>query len=106
MSPRPPVETERRRQILEAAMTCFAQKGYHLTTMDDIAAELPFSKGLLYYYFKTKRELFLAIMENWMDNSMQAWESLFSRNEDTTTLMRAWLNFGVQLLTQSTDLRG
>ncbi len=104
MSPRPTVETERRRQILEAAMTCFAQKGYHLTTMDDIAAELPFSKGLLYYYFKTKRELFLTILENWMDNSIQAWEALLSIDEDTTTLIHTCLNFGVQLLTQSTDL--
>ncbi len=104
MSPRPTVETERRQQILEAAMTCFARKGYHLTTMDDIAAELPFSKGLLYYYFKTKRALFLAILEDWMDNSMKAWEAQLSPDEDTTALMHACLNFGVQLLTQSTDL--
>jgi AcrR family transcriptional regulator len=104
MSPRPTVAAERRQQILEAAMNCFAHKGYHLTTMDDIAAELPFSKGLLYYYFKTKRDLFLAILKNWMDQSTIAWEMMLSPEDDATTQIRQCLKYGVQLLTHSTDL--
>jgi AcrR family transcriptional regulator len=104
MTPRPSVESERRRQILDAAMICFARKGYHLTTMDDIAADLPFSKGLLYYYFKTKRDLFLAIMESWMEASLKAWEAMLSPEDDATKQICTCLRYGVQLLAQSTDL--
>ena len=104
MSPRPNVETERRQQILGTAMVCFARKGYHLTTMDDIAAELPFSKGLLYYYFKTKRDLFLAILEDWMGKVTMAWEMMPSPDDDATTQLRKCLEYGVQLLTLDTEL--
>jgi AcrR family transcriptional regulator len=104
MSPRPNVETERRQQILEAAMACFARKGYYSTTMDDITAELPFSKGLLYYYFKTKRDLFLAILDDWMVKSMMAWEMMLSPDDDAPTQLYKCLEFGVQLLTLNTDL--
>ena len=104
MSPRPNVETERRQQILGTAMACFARKGYHLTTMDDIAAELPFSKGLLYYYFKTKRDLFLAILEDWVSKVTMAWEMMPSPDDDATTQLRKCLEYGVQLLTLDTEL--
>ena len=38
---------DRRRQILRAAMTCFARRGFHLTTMNDISAEAQISVGLI-----------------------------------------------------------
>jgi len=104
MSPRPSVEPERRRQILEAALACFARKGYHQTTMDDIAAQLPFSKGLLYYYFKTKRELFLAILENWMGQSIAVWKDILSPDDNAITQLRKGLEYSMQLLAQSADL--
>jgi AcrR family transcriptional regulator len=45
----------RRAQILNTAPTCFVRKGYHQTTMDDIVEEGGMSKGLLYWYFDSKR---------------------------------------------------
>jgi TetR/AcrR family transcriptional repressor of uid operon len=54
-SPTVPDHTEdRRRQILRAAMTCFARRGFHLTTMNDISAEAQISVGLIYRYFESK----------------------------------------------------
>ncbi len=54
----------RREQILQAAIICFSRKGYHLTTMDDIVAESGMSKGSLYWHFKSKKDILLAVM-NW-----------------------------------------
>jgi AcrR family transcriptional regulator len=52
---------ERRHQIMEAALNCFARKGYYKTTMDDIVAESGLSKGSLYWYFDSKDELFISM---------------------------------------------
>jgi AcrR family transcriptional regulator len=54
---------ERRSQILQAAMSCFAEKGYHLTTMDDIVAASGLSKGSIYWYYKSKKDILMAILE-------------------------------------------
>jgi AcrR family transcriptional regulator len=63
MSPKVDMADERRAHIMQAALACFARKGYHLTTMDDIAQESGLSKGSLYWYFESKKELFLSIFE-------------------------------------------
>lgn len=48
---------QRRQQILEAAVACFARKGFDKTTMVDIAAEAGVSDTLAYRYFSNKQEL-------------------------------------------------
>jgi AcrR family transcriptional regulator len=52
----------RRRQILSAALRCFARKGFHRATMQDIFGESDLSPGAVYSYFKGKDELMLAII--------------------------------------------
>lgn len=104
MAPRPSVEKERRAEILQAALACFTRKGYDATTMEDISAELPFSKGLLYYYFGSKRELFLALLREWASNSLQTWEELLSSEDDPVTRLRKSAAFATQLLASSSDL--
>jgi AcrR family transcriptional regulator len=60
MPPRPDVSEERRMQIIEAALACFTRQGYANTTIDDIAAESGLSKGAIYWYFKSKDDVFKA----------------------------------------------
>jgi AcrR family transcriptional regulator len=102
--PRPNVEKERREQILEAAMICFSRKGYHATSMDDITAELPFSKALIYYYFKTKRDVFMSILEDWMQKTTLVWETMLSSEDNATIQLRKCMEYGVQLILQFSDL--
>jgi AcrR family transcriptional regulator len=52
----------RRRQILSAALRCFAREGFHRTTMQDIFRESDLSPGAVYSYFKGKDELIAAIV--------------------------------------------
>lgn len=51
----------RRSEIVEAATRVFAERGYHLTRMEDVSAALGISKGLLYQYFETKEDLFMQV---------------------------------------------
>lgn len=48
---------QRRNRILQAAVTCFARKGFERTTMADIAAEAGVSDTLAYRYFSGKEEI-------------------------------------------------
>src|SRR5438270_13345528 len=56
---------ERRREvILTAAKRVFAKKGFHATTMADIAKAARLSYGSVYWYFDSKDALFHALMES------------------------------------------
>ena len=59
----PEYKQEARGRIVEAALAVFSEKGYHQTTMDDIARRLGVSKGALYLYFASKEELFKGCYE-------------------------------------------
>jgi AcrR family transcriptional regulator len=52
-----------RGEILDAALACFTARGYHATSVDDIAARAGLSKGAIYWHFAGKRELFLALVD-------------------------------------------
>jgi len=49
--------------ILKTAAGLFANKGYHRTTVDEIAGALGVAKGTIYYHFNNKEELYLAIIQ-------------------------------------------
>ena len=51
----------RREQILAAAQKCFARKGFHASSMNDVFAEAGLSAGAVYSYFKSKDEIITAM---------------------------------------------
>jgi len=54
---------DRRTQILEAAMLCFAKRGFHQASMHDISAEAGISVGLIYRYFENKEAVIAAMAD-------------------------------------------
>jgi AcrR family transcriptional regulator len=64
MAPRPDVSDERRKEILDAAARVFNRKGFAAARVDDIAAESGISKGLLYWYFKGKDAVIVALLRS------------------------------------------
>ncbi len=61
---------ERRREILEAAATVFARRGYHRARTREIAEEAGISEGSIYNYFSSKRDLMLAILDQIVTESI------------------------------------
>jgi AcrR family transcriptional regulator len=49
---------ERRTAILDAALAAFSERGYHATSLDDVAGEAGVSKALIYEHFASKQELY------------------------------------------------
>jgi AcrR family transcriptional regulator len=57
----------RRESIIEAAWKLFEQNGFEQTTVERIAALAELGKGTIYSYFKSKEEIFIAILEKKLD---------------------------------------
>ncbi len=53
----------RKREIMDAAMKLFAQKGYEATSMTDIAKEVKVVSGLCYRYFRSKEDLYYEALD-------------------------------------------
>jgi len=54
---------DRRTQILDAAVVCFAKRGFHQASMHDISAEAGISVGLIYRYFQNKEAVISAMAD-------------------------------------------
>lgn len=54
----------RRRQLLDVAVDVFAERGFHKTSMDDVAEAAGVTKPVLYQHFDSKRELYLELLED------------------------------------------
>jgi len=54
---------ERRRQLLDFAIARFAENGYHPTSVAEIVQGLGVGKGVFYWYFDSKEELFFEILK-------------------------------------------
>ena len=56
-----------RDEILNAATWLFANRGFHETSMTEVARSARVSKGLIFYHFKTKEELFFAVLNRLLE---------------------------------------
>src|SRR4030088_517502 len=61
-------------RIVDAAYRALVKRGYHETSMKDIAAEAGVAPGLAHYYFETKEDLLVAAIEHGCEPLMVAWE--------------------------------
>jgi AcrR family transcriptional regulator len=60
---------ERPQELLDAALSVFAEHGYRTTTLDQVAEAAGVTKGTIYHYFSTKEELLLRAIEHYQDRA-------------------------------------
>jgi TetR/AcrR family fatty acid metabolism transcriptional regulator len=60
-------QSVRRELILATARRLFESKGFELTTVEEIAAQAELGKGTIYSYFKSKEQIYIAILEQGLD---------------------------------------
>lgn len=65
---------ERPGQILAAASRVFAARGFHRTTLDDVARGAGITKGTIYLYYRSKEEVFAAMLRQKMAEAFAALE--------------------------------
>ena len=79
---------DRPQEITEAAFLVFAEKGYASARVDEVAKRAGVSKGLLYLYFKTKEELFKAVIRSVV---MRRVDALLGAVEETELSSEAFI---------------
>ena len=78
----------RKNQILNAAFEVFVKKGYAKTTMDDIVLASKLSKGALYHYYGSKKELFLSLIDHWEIYTFKDFYDKRSQNKKASDILR------------------
>lgn len=86
---------DKKTQIIEAAIKLFAQKGFHLTSIQEIADAAGIAKGSMYLYFKSKDDLLLSIFKYYYDLLFHAITTA-GRDADLTPRERLSLSLKVQ----------
>jgi AcrR family transcriptional regulator len=69
-----------REELLAVAMRMFIQQGYHGLAMRQISEAVGVSKAALYYYFKDKEELFLAILNSYLNDMESSIDSIRAKS--------------------------
>ncbi|NCG18542.1 MAG: TetR family transcriptional regulator, partial [Rhodobacterales bacterium] len=72
-------ESERRGQILRSARSVFIEKGFVAARVEDVAKRAGLSKGAVYFYFSSKRDLFLSLVR---EEHEQTYSFLDSADDD------------------------
>lgn len=88
----------RRHQILEAAATVFAEKGFHQTTIKDIAKEAGVADGTIYNYFENKTALLLGIFDMMKAVTLQNNPLLNMGDINVRTFLKAFLEQPLSVL--------
>ena len=58
---------QRKSQIMNAALSVAVQKGYSNSRMDDIVKKSNLSKGAIYWYYKSKKDVYLDLVDHWFE---------------------------------------
>ena len=90
---------ERKDQILEAAAHCFAQEGFHATSMADIIKATGLSAGSFYRYYKSKDELIGAIIDRYLASILTDFQNASQTSADPAKAVV----FAIKLISKRVD---
>jgi len=94
----------RRGEILDAAGVVFSKSGFAKTTIDQVAVEAGLGKGTIYQYFKSKKELFLAVGRNGMDKLKDTMIEEIEQEKDPVDRIEKAIRTHLLFFQKNTDL--
>ncbi|MGB3552116.1 MAG: TetR/AcrR family transcriptional regulator [Candidatus Binatus sp.] len=91
----------RRRQILDAAIECFAHDGFQRTTMEDIIREAGLSAGAIYSYFQSKDQIIETLADQRHEREQRIIEAALNRDEWAASVRELFRSLSNELLASS-----
>jgi AcrR family transcriptional regulator len=96
-------ETDIKNSIVESATMYFSKYGFHKTTMDEIAKHIHKAKGVLYYYFKSKEELFNEVLKQELSNVKMELSKIINSGKDYLTIIKNYFLTRLKLLSTAVN---
>lgn len=80
--------TQKEKLILDSAIKLFIEKGYQATKMDEVAKSAKISKGLTYFYYKNKEDLYMAVTRKAFDGLKDVFREVYrTKNKNGMELL-------------------
>jgi len=98
------IRTERIEQILAAAIEVYLEKGIRGTEMGDIAKKAGVARGLVYYYYKNKIELFRELFSRYMSTAEEFIKIRLSSDEEIVNKLKNYTRFYLKMAETRPDL--
>ena len=89
----------KRQAVLQAAAELFNERGFHATSLDDIAARLNVSKPTLYYYVKNKDEILLQCVSQGLEMTLEGIEASRQAGGNAVDQLRACMQVYAGIVT-------
>ena len=97
---------DRREEIYETALKLFSEKGYDKTSLSDIAKALNLTKAGLYYYFRSKEDLFFTVHTDSVEKDFQPILNEAEKIVDPEERIKFFLKrYTTKVLTQNTSVK-
>jgi len=77
--------------IIESATRYFSKYGFYKTTMDEIAKHIHKAKGVLYYYFKSKEELFNEVLKQELNIVKSELNKVVNQENDSLVILKEYI---------------
>ena len=81
-------QKDTKKKILDSAFNVFVSNGYNDTTMSHIVKESGLSKGAIYHYYSSKKELFASLIDHWEIFSFPDFYSKDNKDESAEDTLR------------------
>jgi TetR/AcrR family transcriptional regulator len=86
------IREQRKQEILQAAISVYVAKGFAAANLSDVANQAGLAHGLVYYYFKNKKQLFRELYENMMEQTLQYTTAYF---EEDAPVLEQFKNYAL-----------
>lgn len=84
---------KRKYQILDAALEVIVSKGYEGSSMTDIVKKSKMSKGAIYWYFTSKKEVYLALVNHWVHYYSPTLNHIVEEDQPASVQLKELFNY-------------
>jgi len=97
------LENRRKKQIMDAAQSIVVKKGYDQSRMDDIVKIAQLSKGAIYWYYKSKKDVYLSLIDYWFNEYSEGILENFNDSDRASMQLKSLFNYFVDQFEKNPD---
>lgn len=98
------MDDTKKEQIRRAALAVFARRGFHGTTVEDIAQEAGIAKGTIYLYYASKEEILIAIFRRYIDAMLDFVDGLLDSALSVSEILAEFVKRQIDMIREEPDL--